>query len=535
MGREGIVAREGLVGLLGGERGGRLFGRTGLDSPPVGQLVGQRIDVGIGARALGIGRGDVTVRQVDREEGGRSDAQPRRVGYLGHRGGLGVEVVAAHGAFVHVHAHARRDVLDGGVLPAETEDQRVFVILDRVDVVEQQLFFIERDVEVLVRAPAHPLQIDGKLPLGGRTEAHGPRHVGRQGKFGGEGALIQTGNEGFVELVVDPLEHLFDLRREEGHLGRALLGFHHHFRAVGEADRPLLVDVPHQADIDPDGGLGAPLELGRDDRPVAGCGEQRGVLALPVGGQHGGDLRVGRRPHREQRARKIELAPRDHQPRADAELVPEFVGYGRLDRVGRQVDALNQVGAGPVVAPAHRGAVGGGEADADGQVLSGLVVEVGVQGRRNFIVRIGLDRLRPRVVVGSGVGHVGFDARDADRDVEFRALKGCGRRIEVDGFGVELHARSDVSHAGLLGTQGVYLIPFGRGRCRSEQAACEEEKSFHAFSFWFVLAAAALPSSGLRQIFRLRHPGMRHPLPDTKRGKGSETPRCGEIFWSEFL
>ena len=100
------------------------------------------------------------------------------------------------------------------------------------------------------------------------------------------------------------------------------------------------------------------------------------------------------------------------------EFIPEFVGDRRLQCIGLQVDALDQMCSDPVVAPVHRRAVRGIKSQADGQIFGGFVVEIGVERRRNLVVRVGLDlRIAPVVVVRQ-VRCIGFDARDADREGE---------------------------------------------------------------------------------------------------------------------
>ena len=133
-----------------------------------------------------------------------------------------------------------------------------------------------------------------------------------------------------------------------------------------------------------------------------------------------------------------------------------------------QVDALDQMCSDPVVAPVHRRAVRGIKSQADGQIFGGFVVEIGVERRRNLVVRVGLDlRIAPVVVVRQ-VRCIGFDARDADREGESGGLEGGSRRVEVDRLGIEFHTCSHVSHSQLFCTQGIDLVAFGADR-RCEQ------------------------------------------------------------------
>ena len=118
---------------------------------------------GIGTGPLGIGRRNVAVGQIDRNILAGTETQTRRIGDLRHRRSLGIEVVAAHGAFVDIHTHTGRQPVAGAVLGAETERERIGVVLDRIDRIDAQLLFIELHVERLVSRPADPLQIDGEL------------------------------------------------------------------------------------------------------------------------------------------------------------------------------------------------------------------------------------------------------------------------------------------------------------------------------------------------------------------------------------
>ena len=148
----------------------------------------------IGTRPFGVGRRNVTVSHVDRDVLAGTEAQTGRIGDLRHRRRFGIEVVAAHGAFVNVHTHACRQPVAGAVLTAEPERERIGVVLHRIDRVDAQLLLVELHVERLVGRPADPLQIDGELPLGCGAEADAPRHGRRQRQLGREGSPIQSGN-----------------------------------------------------------------------------------------------------------------------------------------------------------------------------------------------------------------------------------------------------------------------------------------------------------------------------------------------------
>ena len=460
-----------------------------------------RVGVGVGARALGVGRVDVAVGQVDVKPAGRTQRQTDRVGQLGHRGGLGIEVVAAHGALVDVHTHARRQKIADAVLAADADRQRVGVVLvagqrhdgrvvGRID---------ELDVEPVIGAPEDILQVDGKLPLRRRAEADAPRERGGERKFGlyhGRGEVLQRGELGSLEQLTENLTDGGVVNRLEGDGARVDL--HAQLRAVGEAERPLLVDVPHDAGVDADGHLGVSLEGERHEASVAGHLED-------VGQRRHGRLQ---RPHEqlvlgvvgpdgEQRAREVERTPGHHQTGAHRDVLADAEADGRLEVVGREVDGLHQMGTRPVVAPVHRGAKGGVEGQTHRHPVERLVVDVGVEGRRDFVVRgeVALGR-GARVVGQRGVGGLRGDARDADRDVEFRLLEGSGGRVEPHGLGVELHGRTDVSHTVLLRGEVVYLVSFGRGRERCRRGGQKEEDFFHVKWFRLILGG---PLRGAQQ------------------------------------
>ena len=134
----------------------------------------------------------------------------------------------------------------------------------------------------------------------------------------------------------------------------------------------------------------------------------------PCPGQQSGDRIVRRFADGEHGARQVERTPGDRHADTYREFIPEFVGDRRLQCIGLQVDALDQMCSDPVVAPVHRRAVRGIKSQADGQIFGGFVVEIGVERRRNLVVRVGLDlRIAPVVVVRQ-VRWIGFDECDVD-------------------------------------------------------------------------------------------------------------------------
>ena len=200
--------------------------------------------------------------------------------------------------------------------------------------------------------------------------------------------------------------------------------FHVQTRPPGHADRPFVGDVPQETGVHAYGHIGIALEFGRYQRPVHGAVEVafgaferlEGALcllqlllvslflcAVGQGRNHAfelcdsrlglGDARVDRAgdksaAHRggEQRPRQVEIAPRNRQTRTDRKTVADFVRNGGLEGEGREVDLLHEVRSRPVVAPVHRGTVGGVETQSDGQPLGGFVVEIDVDRGRELIV-----------------------------------------------------------------------------------------------------------------------------------------------------
>ena len=191
----------------------------------------------------------------------------------------------------------------------------------------------------------------------------------------------------------------------------AFAHFHVQTRPPGHADRPFVGDVPQETGIHAYGHIGIALEFGRHQRPVHGAVEiafgaferleGHSRLGERVAGEHSavdcplklGDIRVDRAgdksaAHRggEQRPRQVEIAPRNRQTRTDRKTVADLVRNGGLESEGREVDLLHEVRSRPVVAPVHRGAVGGVETQSDGQPLGGFVVEIDVDRGRELIV-----------------------------------------------------------------------------------------------------------------------------------------------------
>lgn len=272
---------------------------------------------------------------------------------------------------------------------------------------------------------------------------------------------------------------------------RTRIHLHFEFRTVGKAQRPLFVDVPHHTEVYSDGHFGFAFEPQRYQVFVPGhfeevghlrvehlqCAHERFVLRI-VGAD------------RQQRARKVELAPGHHQTAADGEVFAEFERDGRLDIVGLEVDRLDELRPRPVVAPVHRGAERRIESQADRHPVEGFVVEIGVERGRYAVVRGVVLRLGLARIVGERcIGGLRSDAGDADRDVESGVLKRGGGGVEPDRLGVKLHGRTHVSHTVLLRREVVHLISFGVCSRSDGSGGQKKEKFFHNVLVWFVLYA----------------------------------------------
>ena len=314
------------------------------------------------------------------------------------------------------------------VFAAEAECQRVGVVFvaggDRQDRKIRRRIE-DLDIELVVCAPQHVLQIDGKLPFRHGAEADAPGQRCRERKFGfhdcrGDCRGIDV--EFRKKLSQDGLNRrIVDGR----HVDRAGIHLHLEFRTIGHAERPLFVDVPHDAEIHPDGHFGLAFETQRHDVAVACQLEdvrsarsydlydvvQRGVLGI-------------RRSDGQHRTRKVEFTPRHHQAGADGEVFADFERHRRLEIVGLEVDGLHELRSGPIVAPVHRRTEGGVESQADRHPVQRLVVEIGVERGCDLVVRREVPGLGLARVVGQG-GISGFRvySRDADRKVELRALE----------------------------------------------------------------------------------------------------------------
>lgn len=125
VGIEPVVARERLFGSLGGGLGRRFGSGASRYGLLIDDTVSERVGVGVGTRALGIGGGYVAVGEVERQESRGIQRETGREGHLGHRRRLGIQVVAPHGAFVHVHTQTGLYEIAGFVFAAEAERQRI--------------------------------------------------------------------------------------------------------------------------------------------------------------------------------------------------------------------------------------------------------------------------------------------------------------------------------------------------------------------------------------------------------------------------
>ena len=350
-------------------------------------------------------------------------------------------------------------------MDADTGGHRVLIVLDaRRQIVNRcpgrrvGNIYVER----FIGAPQDVLDVESHFPFRGRPEAHAPSEVGRQREFRFDASAAQVGNHSRC------LEDLPDFGRGIQEVGRAACDFHLHFRTIGETEGPFRGNVPQDTYVYADRSFGIAFEPGGYQGAISCLGEQFGVLSLPCGGQQSGDRIVRRFADGEHGARQVERTPGDRHADTYREFIPEFVGDRRLQCIGLQVDALDQMCSDPVVAPVHGRAVRGIKSQADGQIFGGFVIEIGVERRRNLVVRVGLDlRIAPVVVVRQ-VRCIGFDARDADREGESGGLEGGSRRVEVDRLGIEFHTCSHVSHSQLFCTQGIDLVAFGADR-RCEQ------------------------------------------------------------------
>ena len=352
------------------------------------------------------------------------------------------------------------------VLAAEAERQRigVFLVADRNVQHGRIAVGVENpDVELVVGAPEHILQIDGEFPLRNGAEADAPRQRRRQGQFG-----LHDGRREFGGVETQLGQELADCLSDLGvvdhtQVDRTRIHLHFEFRTVGEAQRPLFVDVPHHAEVDADGHLGFAFEAQRHQIFVPGHFEEVGHLRIEhLQCAHERLVLCVVRTDRQQRTRKVEFTPRHHQTAADGEVLAEFERDGRLDVVCLEIDRLHELRSRPVVAPVHRGAERRVEGQTDRHPVEGFVVEVGVKRSgyavvRGVVLRFGL----ARIVGERRIGSLRSDTRDADRNVELGVLKRSGGGVEPDRFGVEFHGCTHMAHTVLLRGEVVHLISFG--------------------------------------------------------------------------
>ena len=324
------------------------------------------------------------------------------------------------------------------------------------------------------------MQVDGELPLFGRTECDGPGEVGRQGEFGVERAFVQARDKS------RGAHDLLDLGRVVVHLRRAFLDFHIQARTVVETECPLFVHVPHDTDVDAYGNLCVTGQFGRKKCIVACVRKQRGVLSHTVGRENPGDGIVRRGAYGEHGARKIEVAPGDGQTRTYREFVADFIRHGGLNLECREVDVLNEVRTGPVRRPFHGRAERCGEVDADAQPLGGFVVEIDVHRGRNLVVGLRFYAVFARIV-DVAVSYVGGNSRDAGRNIEFGGLESGCRRVEMQRLRVEFERGAHVAHTVLFRGEIVYLITLGVSAGGDGSGGQNEEKFFHNELVWFIL------------------------------------------------
>ena len=348
-------------------------------------------------------------------------------------------------------------------------------------------------------------------------------HGRRQRQLGREGSPIQSGNHlaaaGHRAQRVEQRKVLLRLGRNVAERRTAAAHLHIHARTPRHAQRPLGIDIPHDARIDAYGHIGRAFEpcrhqrfAGMIRREITGSGigltdisvqsgdlsgelGRRGQLLqlidlclqlarcqLKASGCRGTSRRDGKH-----RTRQIEITPRDHQTRTDRHPVAELERHGRLHGIGRQIDLLHQIRTGTVVAPVHRRAVGREETQADGPAVGRFVVEIGVDRRRHLVVGLPLGTVaRIETVLHRGrrgIGTIGKDSRSADRQVEFRILERRGSGVEEDGFRIEFHGRADMAHTRLAGREVVYLIALGPKTGRRDDGHEKRQKSFHSHKF----------------------------------------------------